>query len=163
MKKIILLILVMATAVFVGYRYQTPPLTQIETVKTVQNTEPICFSHETVATEDAPYSVKETIKLLNIQGVITGEKRGTQEGPDMQNGFEGTITGTQVADRISVLYAYTVEGSKNTQEEEYRINGNILEQYRYPLIEKDGILKNDKSKTYDVLIYTKIPCESFTL
>src|ERR1035437_9142238 len=65
------------------------------------------YNHEGTATE--PYTVNEFLDI-NISGkTVTGTKTGSQSGPDMTNGYSGTITGTLDKNTITDVFSYVVE------------------------------------------------------
>ena len=121
-----------------------------------------CYAYNQQATPDAPYAVNEIIKL-NIKGdVMTGEKTGTQSGPDMTNGYEGILTGNKEEDLISVVFAYTIEGSENQEKEIYRVREDLggIEKLRYPLLEEEGMLVPDATAELKALLYVRVDCEA---
>lgn len=119
-----------------------------------------CYSYSHEATKAEPYSVNEFLDI-EINGInVSGTKTGTQEGPDMTNGYGGSITGTIAGNTINALYNYTVEGSENTEEEIYQTSPTGLEKLRYPLIDKNGILKPDTTKKFNLLVYSRVECEA---
>jgi len=117
-----------------------------------------CYKYHQVATKNAPYAVDEYVDL-SINGTkISGTKNGTQSGPDMTNGYTGTLDGTINNDLITAVYSYTVEGAKNKEKELYKIVPTGLEKMRYPLVEKGGMLVPDTSKEFKILSYIKADC-----
>lgn len=118
-----------------------------------------CFAYHQVSTKDAPYAVDEYL-TLNINGTqVTGNKKGNQSGPDMTNGYSGSLSGTITGDTITVNYAYTVEGSKNTEQEIYKITPTGMNKLQYPLIDhyKDGLVP-DTTQEYKTRAYTSVAC-----
>jgi hypothetical protein len=91
---------------------------------------------------------------------VTGTKSGTQKGPDMTNGYNGTIVGTLNNDTINDVFSYTIEGSSNKEAEIYRSREDQIgiEKMRYPLIEKSKILVPDVTKEFTVLLYARVGC-----
>lgn len=117
-----------------------------------------CYVYSHDATVDAPYTVNEFLDI-NISGTkVTGAKSGMQSGPDMTNGYTGTITGTLENNQITDVYSYTVEGAKNKEQEIYRTNKTGLEKLRYPLIEEKGILVPDSTKEFTAMSYARVGC-----
>jgi hypothetical protein len=114
------------------------------------------FNHEATTVE--PYTVNEFLDITINGAKVTGTKNGTQQGPDMTNGYSGTITGTLDKDTITDVFSYTVEGSKNKEEEIYKAGKTGIEKLRYPLIEKKGILVPDITKEFTELIYARVGC-----
>jgi hypothetical protein len=117
-----------------------------------------CYEYKQVATKDAPYQVKERLTLTIGNEVVTGTKTGFQSGPDMTNGYEGTITGSRSSDTITAVFTYTVEGSTNNEQEEYQITPTGLIKHRYPLKDENGILVPDTTQLKKDLAYTRISC-----
>lgn len=118
-----------------------------------------CFVYRQAATTDAPYAVTEHVALTRAGKKITGTKMGMQTGPDMTNGYEGALTGTIADEVITADFAYTIEGSRGTEREEYHVTAYGLEKYRYPLKEEHGVLVPDKSQELSAtLSYTQEPC-----
>jgi hypothetical protein len=121
-----------------------------------------CFGRLQEATADAPYRVEEHMSLTRVRGDITGTKSGTQAGPDMTNGFTGTMTGEAKDGYLQFIYAYTIDGSKQKELEVYRINGADLVKQRYTLdlAKKDGeeVLIPNLSSTPTLITYTAEAC-----
>jgi hypothetical protein len=118
-----------------------------------------CYAYHNKATKDAPYSVDEYIDM-NINGAVaTGTKKGNQSGPDMTNGYQGTLTGSIDKDNLTAIFAYVVEGSHNSEKELYRFTKNGLEKLRYPLINDKGMLVPDTTKAFNIITYDKFNCE----
>ncbi len=118
-----------------------------------------CFVYHQVATTDAPYAVDEQVSLTYLQDTVTGIKKGTQAGPDMANGYEGTLTGIKKdGNTILVDFAYIVEGSQNIESEEYVVTQDGLIKHRYPLVEQNGKLVPDKTQPKRDIVYTPILC-----
>ncbi len=119
----------------------------------------VCFVYSHEATESEPYQVSENI-ILKIDGdKVSGSKTGTQNGPDMTNGYEGTLEGDKISDTLELIYSYTIEGSEGKEKEIYKISGENLLKQRYSLIEEEGILVPDKESELKVLTYEKQGCE----
>lgn len=122
-----------------------------------------CFGRVQEATTDAPYRVEEHMQLSRVRREITGTKSGTQVGPDMTNGYEGTMTGGMVGDHLEFTYAYTIEGSQQKEVEHYLIDGSNLVKQRYVLREKkrngEIVLVPDTSSTPTLSTYTSESCE----
>jgi hypothetical protein len=122
-----------------------------------------CFAYYQEATKDAPYRVDEYIDIAIDGTKVSGVKHGTQNGPDMTNGYAGTLSGTIAENNLDLLYAYKVEGSKNTEKEIYKMTKRGLEKWRYPLLQEVGMLVPDLSKEYKVLKYDAVDCAVATL
>lgn len=117
-----------------------------------------CYAYHQVATKSAPYAVDEVLDITTTGTAVSGVKQGTQKGPDMTNGYTGTITGTVEKGVITSVYAYTVEGSQNKEQELYRIVSSGLEKLRYPLIQGKGMLVPDTTQSFKVMTYTTTDC-----
>jgi ABC-type multidrug transport system fused ATPase/permease subunit len=115
-----------------------------------------CYVYNQVATVDAPYKVDEYLNIKVSGDKVVGTKKGNQSGPDMTNGYTGSISGTLSSDTIKSVFSYVVEGSKNNEQEIYKITPSGLDKLRYPLIDKKGVLTPDTSKEYKTLSYKKI-------
>ncbi|NVN96825.1 hypothetical protein HXX01_01085 [Candidatus Nomurabacteria bacterium] len=98
--------------------------------------------------------------MMIKNNVVTGTKTGTQKGPDMTNGYKGTLVGTWSGNTIDAIYSYTVEGSKNKEKEIYRTREDQIgiEKLRYPLIEKSGMLVPDTTKEFKTMLYARVGC-----
>lgn len=121
-----------------------------------------CFAYNHAKTTDEPYDIYESINM-NVKGIeVAGNKKGTQNGPDMTNGYIGAITGTINSNTINAIFSYTIEGSKNKEEEIYKIknDGTGIDKLRYPLIEKNKMLVPDTTKEFKTLLYVKVDCMS---
>lgn len=165
-KKTLFSIVLVLLVAFVAYRFVYKPTlqrgTSLPTVAFAEN-RPYCFSRVQKATKDAPYRVEEHMKLTRVRGEITGTKSGTQSGPDMTNGFTGTMTGVAKDGYLEFTYSYTIEGSKQKEFEVYLIDGTDLVKQRYTLDDavKDGehILIPNLTSTPTLITYTSEPCK----
>lgn len=119
-----------------------------------------CYSYHQVATTEAPYAVDETLFISTNGNIITGTKQGTQNGPDMTNGYNGSVTGTINGDTITAVFDYIIEGSSNKEQEIYKKTATGLEKLRYPLIQEKGMLVPDTTKEFKIIPYTQIACSS---
>jgi hypothetical protein len=114
------------------------------------------YNHEATATE--PYTVNEFIDI-NIKGsTVTGTKTGTQKGPDMTNGYSGTITGTLANNTITDVFSYVIEGSPNKEKEIYKAGLTGIEKLRYPLVPSGKMLIPDLTKEYTTMLYAQVGC-----
>ena len=130
-------------------------------VKIIEHTNGhMCYAYHQPATSSAPYAVDETLTIDANNALISGTKKGTQNGPDMTNGYTGAISGKRVGDTINVLFSYTIEGSKNVEQEFYKYVSGGLEKMRYPLVQKKGILVPDTTKPFKKLEYLATDCIS---
>ena len=94
-----------------------------------------CYVRKQEATTEAPYSAEEHITLNYDGRKVSGVKTGTQAGPDMTNGYEGTLEGLNMDGEMELTYAYTVEGSQNRELEIYAYIDGKLTKKRWPLKE----------------------------
>lgn len=127
--------------------------------KVVENPEQ-CFMYKHASTEAEPYVVSEFIKLKIEDGLVDGTKTGTQSGPDMTNGYSGTLTGSITEDTIDVVYTYTIEGSTGQEKEIYKVRKDLggIEKLRYPLVEGKDMLIPDMTKDFRTLFYASVAC-----
>ena len=117
-----------------------------------------CYTYNHEATKTEPYTVNEFLDI-NIRGEnILGRKTGNQKGPDMTNGYAGSIIGTINKNIITDIFSYVVEGSANKEQEVYRTNKTGIEKLRYPLIEGKGMLVPDTTKEYTIMQYARVGC-----
>ncbi len=119
----------------------------------------LCFSRSQVATKEAPYAVEENVEIVVNENLVSGTKSGTQAGPDMTNGYEGTLSGEIVDNVIAVMFSYTVEGSNQKEKEEYIFEDQNLVKLRYTLKDDKGILVPDKTDDPIKITYTKSVCK----
>jgi hypothetical protein len=118
----------------------------------------LCFNRSVPGTTEAPYAVEENIKLVIDGEKVEGEKSGMQSGPDMTNGYFGTLKGTYVGGKLELLYDYTVEGSEQAEKEIYVFRDNDLIKRRYPLIERKDMLVPDETNVYEEQVYESAYC-----
>lgn len=117
-----------------------------------------CFGRSQKATPSAPYSVEEHAILYFQGGEVTGTKTGTQAGPDMTNGYAGSLEGTREGNNLTLIFSYSIEGSENKEKELYTLSDKKLEKNRYQLVEKGGMLVPDLNTTPQKIIYGEEPC-----
>lgn len=117
-----------------------------------------CYTYHQIATKTAPYAVDEYLDLIFDNGQVTGTKQGTQNGPDMTNGYVGSISGTVTGDTITSIFDYMTGGSNNREQEIYKKTTNGLEKLRYPLIQGKGMLVPDTTKEFNGMNYSLIDC-----
>lgn len=118
-----------------------------------------CYAYHNQATKDSPYEVDESIDITISGNTIKGTKKGHQTGPDMNNGYQGTLTGTIDKDNLTSIFDYTIEGSHNKEKELYRFTKNDLEKLRYPLMNEKKVLVPDITKEFSIMNYSKVNCE----
>ena len=119
-----------------------------------------CYTYSHEATKTEPYTVSEFINLMVNGKIVTGTKKGSQNGPDMTNGYTGTITGTTDGNVINDVFSYIIEGSPNKEAEIYRAREDQIgiEKLRYPLIEKNKMLVPDTTKEFKTMLYARVIC-----
>lgn len=157
---VVLIVLIIASGIFLKNKKVIAPTEEIKVLPVVE--EKIegrnCFVYKHEATKDEPYKVSETIDI-NVSGsVVTGTKNDTQAGPDMTNGYEGSLNGILDKDVMNVVFSYVVEGSANKEKEIYLVKKDILQKLRYPLIEGENMLIPDTTKEYKTLDYIRVNC-----
>jgi len=117
-----------------------------------------CYTYNHEATKDEPYKVNEFIDITISGTKVTGTKRGTQSGPDMTNGYNGTLVGTLDKDTITSIFSYVIEGSSGKEKEIYKTSKTGIDKLRYQLIEKDKMLVPDTTKDFKILSYARVGC-----
>lgn len=120
-----------------------------------------CYLYDQLATIEAPYEVHEKIDISVDGKKVSGIKSGTQAGPDMTNGYEGTLIGTLDDNMLTAIFSYTVEGSAQKEKEVYAVMSNSLVKHRYVLAEEQGVLVPDMSGDFREIVYNKIGCNAF--
>jgi hypothetical protein len=118
-----------------------------------------CFDRTQVATDEAPYSAEEYIELNINENMVSGIKNGSQVGPGVSNGYEGTLSGEIVNGTIGVIFSYVIEGSAGKEKEEYILRDGDLIKIRYNLVEEAGILTPDKNTEPSEIAYLKSECK----
>jgi hypothetical protein len=180
-KIIILAVLVLALGAVIvfGQKKNIPTAPPDNSIVTTAKSQ--CYGRTQTATTDAPYSVEEYV-VLNFDGVhVTGTKKGTQAGPDMTNGYEGTLEGfmnefateKEYIQQLELTYDYTVEGSHNRELEVYTFRclpesqseaGCDLVKNRWALTESKingrSILVPDYKGDPTLITYEKETCQS---
>lgn len=157
---VIVITFIIAGGIFLKNKKVIAPTDEIKIVPMVQkNLEgKYCYTYHQVATSTAPYAVDEFINITVADDVVNGTKKGTQAGPDMTNGYEGSLKGTLDKDTMDVIFSYVVEGSANKEKEIYVVKEDRLQKLRYPLMEQNKILVPDTTKEYKTLDYMKTDC-----
>ncbi len=128
-----------------------------QVVKLVDGRQCYTYSHE--GTESEPYTTSEFIDITIAGAVVTGTKTGAQAGPDMTNGYTGTIAGTLDGDVIKSIYSYVIEGSAQKEQEIYHAGLTGLDKWRYVLREEGGVLVPDTTTDPKILHYARVSCE----
>lgn len=158
---VILLIIVLGIAFFTQNKskdnYPTPSGEDVVLSQGVKQ----CYIYSQVATAEDPYTVNETVEIVVNGENVSGTKLGTQTGPDMTNGYVGTLSGTIKGNIIDVVYAYIIEGAENKEQEIYQVKKDLtgIEKLRYPLKESGGMLVPDTKQDYKILSYNQVDCE----
>lgn len=129
-----------------------------QVVKLTDGRQCYTYSHDATATE--PYATTDVMDITIAGSTVTGTRHGTQNGPDMTNGYTGTMEGTLSENTITSVLSYTVEGSKNKENEIFKAGKTGIEKLRYQLTEGKGMLIPDTTKPFTILKYSRIPCES---
>jgi hypothetical protein len=122
-----------------------------------------CYSYNHESTVASPYKVSEFIKI-NIAGFsVSGVKTGNQSGPDLTNGYEGSLDGTIENDNMNLVFSYVIEGAHNMEAEIYKVRSDQtgLEKLRYPLTEGKDMLIPDTTKEFQTILYSRVGCQGF--
>ncbi len=158
---VVFVALIIVGGIFFKNKKVISPTDEIKVVPVVQkNLEgKYCYAYHQVATTSAPYAVDEFINITVADGVVSGVKNGTQAGPDMTNGYEGSLKGTLNKGTMDVIFSYIVEGSANKEKEIYLVKEDRLQKLRYPLMEQNKMLVPDTTKEFKTLDYMKTDCK----
>lgn len=132
-------------------------------LQTIPSEGQYCFSYKHPSSTEEPYSVDEFLYLSFNGTKVVGTKEGTQSGPDMTNGYSGTLLGAVVNDELELTYDYTVEGADQRELEVYAFDkGNVIKK-RWVLTEQkiDGkdILVPDYKGEPKIITYTAEECK----
>ncbi|MDQ3075933.1 MAG: META domain-containing protein [bacterium] len=117
-----------------------------------------CFFYSHEATTAEPYNVTDFLTIEIAGNAVTGKKTGTQTGPGVSNGYQGSLVGTLEKNIITAILSYVVEGSQGKEKEIYKAGKIGIEKLRYPLLEESGMLVPDLKKGYQTLNYIKVDC-----
>ena len=117
-----------------------------------------CYQYSQKATQDTPYSVEEYSEIVLSGNTVSGLKRGSQSGPDMSNGFDGTLSGTRDGNSLTIRFKYVIEGSSGEEMELYSLDENTLTKHRYTLKEEGGVLVPNKDEFVKDIVATKVSC-----
>lgn len=160
MKKIALLLL--STITIIACKSKT------DETQTVDSTAAI--TADTVATATKPVSAEETlcfehkegkdnttVKLVINGDAVTGEMNWT---PWEKDGAVGSLKGKKVGDEIFVDYDYVIEGSNQSEEKIFKIEGDKLLEKSGELVDgKDGkLVMKDPAKAKYMAGLVKIKC-----
>ncbi len=155
---VLIVLLIVLSGFFVVQRYKKHSSVPILVDTPSLEPQEVCFSYHQKATTDAPYDVDEFIRIVVENNSVKGTKSGTQFGPDMSNGYMGTLTGIREEKNLQLDFSYTIEGSRNIERELYTQTEDSLIKHRYRLVENKGILVPDMSFFVHDIIYTKNVC-----
>jgi hypothetical protein len=134
-------------------------ITVLPTLPVLSKDGKYCFSRNQIATKTEPSNEKENIDINIKDDVVTGTKTGTQNGPELTNGYFGDLNGNIKDNILTLTYSYTVEGASNKELEVYELTDNSLTKMRWPLMEGKGILLPDKSKAeLSSILYGEYKC-----
>ncbi len=158
----ILLILILAGLAFYYFVYRKDIVQVGQIINNITSGELVgknCFEYDQIATTEAPYSVNEKVEIVILGNkVVMGTKSGNQSGPDMTNGYEGTLTGKLEGDVLNVVYSYKIEGSDQKEKEIYKVTSDSIVKQRYVLEDVAGVLTLDTTSTVREMVYKKIDC-----
>lgn len=162
MKNIFYIVVLVIICVGVFYLKQDTPLKQAEVKKTIESIKDgkYCFDRLQKATEKEPYEVKEIVVLNIKNGSVVGVKNGTQNGPDMTNGYTGDLSGSIKGVDLELVYSYVVEGSKGKELEIYKFMNDSLVKFFWVLVDKGGVLTPDKIGDPKMIFYQKGECKN---
>ncbi len=158
-------IILIFLAIFIMRFYANTPVQEIvvEPIAFVATPGTYCFSRNQIATPDEPYSAEEHIVLhIADDKTVSGTKTGNQAGPDMTNGYTGTLSGALTDNTMELTYAYTVEGSSAKELEVYVMDTSTLTKKRWVLVEQDKVLVPDRVGDPKLIVYTKENCPDAT-
>ncbi len=167
MKKIIIpiafFILLLASLLIMRVlnRYDHSDDSNLTTLVSEPLSNPLCYRYIATPTESEPYAVTETITVTKrTETEFEGSKTGTQSGPDMTNGYQGTLSGTISGTEAVVIFSYIIEGAPGKEQELYNLSEETITKHVYPLLEIGNLLIPDAtSGTKTDRVYTKISCE----
>ena len=158
---IVLVVLVVVVAYFVFRQKRVESTVDImptqQVVKLVDGRQCYTYSHDATTTE--PYATTDYIDITISGSRVTGTRYGTQKGPDMTNGYTGTMEGIIENNKITSILSYTIEGSKNKEQEIFQAGLTGIEKLRYQLLEGEDMLVPDIIKEYKILEYARVECE----
>ncbi len=163
----LLVLIVIGVGLIVTQKWWVPKIVQMmleeEAAREVSLAGELCFTYKHAATSEEPYEVEEHITIGIQKGKVTGTKEGTQAGPDMTNGYQGTLAGEKKEERLELVFSYVIEGSPNKELEIYKIEKDALAKMRWALKEEGGMLVPDKVGEPKLLIYNQVQCESVAI
>ncbi len=161
---VVVIIVILGSLYFIKPR-TLPPTQESTTIQdSFRENTSYCFVYIQKSTPDAPYAVEEHMSITRTGNSVTGTKSGTQSGPDMTNGYIGSLNGEITSDKtiLELLFTYTIEGSEGRELEIYKIDGENLLKQRYMLNEEqvdgNGVLVPDRTGEPTSLLYKKVLC-----
>lgn len=129
-----------------------------QAIKLVDGRQCYTYSHDATTTE--PYATTDFMDITIAGTKVAGTRHGTQSGPGVTNGYTGTMEGTLENNKITSVLSYTVEGSKNKEQEIFQGGLTGVEKLRYQLLEGKGMLIPDTTKPFTLLKYSRIECDN---
>lgn len=130
--------------------------------ETVDRTGTHCFARTQIATTAAPYSGSEKVVLVINKNSVSGTKKGTQSGPGVSNGYEGTLSGVLSGNNMELIYSYTVEGSQGKELEVYSFVDENLVKKQWPLKDFEGVLTPERTGEPKTIPYAAEECAVVT-
>lgn len=97
---------------------------------------------------------------VSWQNLPNNRVKGTYDWyPYQKDGAYGDFEGKLEGDIATVMYAYTIEGSEQSQEMKFKLGENSIAEFQGELEDKNGVLmlKNPKKGEYSQ-IFKAIPC-----
>lgn len=107
------------------------------------------------------YAIFDKKDVTAVQLIIKGDKvTGYMDwAPFEKDGGHGILTGTRSGNDITADYTYMIEGSKNTEEVLFKIDGKTLLQAQGELVEKTGkLVIKDKAKAKFSKSFATVDC-----
>jgi hypothetical protein len=142
-----------------GVKVTTEAKKVVEPKEFVKENGKYCFHRLQLATAKEPYRVEEKVVLNIKDGGVVGSKNGTQNGPDMTNGYTGDLAGFIKGEDLELTYSYIVEGSKGKELEVYKFQNDTLVKMHWLLSDKDGVLTPDRVGAPKMIFFQEIKCE----
>lgn len=117
-----------------------------------------CYQYSQKATQEAPYSVEEYTEIVLKGNTVLGLRMGSQSGPGMSNGYDGSLEGTREGNTLKLRFKYVIEGSSGEEMELYSLDEKTLTKHRYTLKEEGGILVPNMDEFVKDMVATKVSC-----
>jgi hypothetical protein len=108
------------------------------------------------------YAIFDKKDVTAVQLIIKGDKvTGYMDwAPFEKDGGHGILTGTRSGNDITADFLYFIEGSKNTEEVLFKIDGKTLLQAQSELVEKKGkLVIKDKAKAKFSKSFATVDCD----